>query len=104
MPFPSFLIGSILSDSRTGRTGSRLLRPAVLLCSLALAACTSLPRTPYSAAEASGSRVLDLDGLRRYTDEPVTKFRLEKDDLSSTRTYLALSGGGAAGAYGVGVF
>ena len=99
----SFLTGSILSDRRIRRTGSRLLRSAVLLCSLALAACTSLPRTPYSAAEASGSRVLDIDGLRRYTDEPVTKFRFEKDDLSSTRTYLALSGGGADGAYGVGV-
>ena len=37
-----------------------------MLCSLALAACTSLPRTPYSAADASGSRVLDIDGLRRY--------------------------------------
>ena len=74
-----------------------------MLCSLALAACTSLPRTPYSAADASGSRVLDIDGLRRYTDEPVAKFRLEKDDLSSTKTYLALSGGGADGAYGVGV-
>ena len=99
----SFLTGSILSDRRIRRTGSRLLRSAVLLCSLALAACTSLPRTPYSAADASSSRVLDIDGLRRYTDEPVTKFRLEKDDLSSTRTYLALSGGGADGAYGVGV-
>ena len=103
MPFPSFLTGSILSDSRIRTTGSGLLRSAVLLCSLALAACTSLPRTPYSAAEASSSRVLDIDGLRRYTDEPVTKFRLEKDGLSSTRTYLALSGGGADGAYGVGV-
>ena len=47
--------------------------------------------------------MLDIDGLRRYTDEPVTKFRFEKDDRSSTRTYLALSGGGADGAYGVGV-
>ena len=47
--------------------------------------------------------MLDIDGLRRYTDEPVTKFRFEKDDLSSPRTYLALSGGGADGAYGVGV-
>ena len=103
MPSLSFLTGSILSDSRIRRTGSRLLRSAVLLCSLALAACTSLPRTPYSAADASGSRVLDIDGLRRYTDEPVTKFRFEKDDLSSTKTYLALSGGGADGAYGVGV-
>ena len=103
MPFPSFLTGSILSDRRIRRSGSRLLRSAVLLCSLALAACTSLPRTPYSAADASSSRVLDLDGLRRYTDEPATKFRFEKDDRSSTKTYLALSGGGADGAYGVGV-
>ena len=103
MPSLSFLTGSILSDSRIRRTGSRLLSLAVLLCSLALAACTSLPRTPYSAAVASSSRVLDIDGLRRYADEPVTKFRFEKDDLSSTKTYLALSGGGADGAYGVGV-
>src|SRR3954452_5616115 len=103
MPSLFFLTGSIRSDSRTGSTGSRLLRSAVLLCSLALAACTSLPRTPYSAAEASSSRVLDIDGLRRYADEPVTKFRLEKDDPSSTKTYLALSGGGPDGAYGVGV-
>lgn len=103
MPCPSFLTGSILSDGRIRSTGSRLLRSAVLLCSLALAACTSLPRTPYSAADASSSRVLDIDGLRRYADEPVTKFRLEKDDFSSARTYLALSGGGADGAYGVGV-
>jgi len=84
-------------------TGSRLLGSAVLACSLALAACTSLPRTPYTAADASGSRVLELDGLRRYADEPVTKFRFEKDDRASSKTYLALSGGGADGAYGVGV-
>lgn len=103
MPSLSFLTGSILSDSRIRGTGARLLRSAALLCSLALAACTSLPRTPYSAADASSSRVLDIDGLRRYTDEPVTKFRFEKDDLSSTKSYLALSGGGADGAYGVGV-
>src|SRR3954465_2935069 len=103
MPSLFFLTGSIRSDSRTGSTGSRLLRSAVLLCSLALAACTSLPRTPYSAADASGSRVLDIDGLRRYTDEPVTKFRFEKDTPTATKSYLALSGGGADGAYGVGV-
>src|SRR5690242_2798703 len=103
MPPLSLLTGSILSDGRTASTGACLLRSAVLLCSLALAACTSLPRTPYGAAEASGSRVLDIDGLRRYADEPVTKFRFEKDAPSSTKTYLALSGGGADGAYGVGV-
>lgn len=71
--------------------------------SLALGACTSLPRTPYTAAEASTSRVLDIDGLRRYADDPVTKFSFEKDTSTATKSYLALSGGGADGAYGVGV-
>lgn len=80
------------------QAGPRLIRSLVLACSLALAACTSLPRTPYTAADARASRVLDLDGLRRYADEPITKF-----SFPATRTYLALSGGGADGAYGVGV-
>ncbi|MFB6417171.1 MULTISPECIES: patatin-like phospholipase family protein [Bradyrhizobium] len=84
-------------------TIARLTGLLVLTCSLALAGCTSLPRTPYTAAEASTSRVLDIDGLRRYADDPVTKFSFEKDTGSATKSYLALSGGGADGAYGVGV-
>ncbi|WP_445819602.1 patatin-like phospholipase family protein [Bradyrhizobium sp. ISRA442] len=76
---------------------------AAVACSVALTACTSLPRTPYTAAEASTSRVLDIDGLRRYADEPITKFSFEKEYSAASRTYLALSGGGADGAYGVGV-
>lgn len=85
------------------QTGARLIGSLVLVGSLALGACTSLPRTPYTAAEASTSRVLDIDGLRRYADEPVTKFSFEKDTSTATKSYLALSGGGADGAYGVGV-
>jgi predicted acylesterase/phospholipase RssA len=104
MPSTSFLTAwPILLDGLTRRTGFHLLRPAVLLGTLALAACASLPRTPYTAADASSSRVLSLDGLRRYMDEPAANFRPEKGDLSATKTYLALSGGGADGAYGVGV-
>jgi predicted patatin/cPLA2 family phospholipase len=76
---------------------------AALLSVVALAACSSLPRTPYTAADASTSRVLNIDGLRRYTDEPVANFSFEKTNFSAPRTYLALSGGGADGAYGVGV-
>ncbi|WP_445215384.1 patatin-like phospholipase family protein [Bradyrhizobium sp. Pa8] len=85
------------------QAGVRLTGFLALACSLALGACTSLPRTPYTAAEASTSRVLDIDGLRRYADEPVTKFSFEKDTSTATKSYLALSGGGADGAYGVGV-
>jgi len=47
--------------------------------------------------------VLDLDSLRRYADDPVSKFRIDKAAPSQAQTYLALSGGGADGAYGVGV-
>ncbi|WP_426443014.1 patatin-like phospholipase family protein [Bradyrhizobium genosp. P] len=86
-------------------TAIRAILQAALLCSLtfALAACSSLPRTPYTAADAANSRVLDLDGLRRYADDPVSKFQIDKPSSSRLQTYLALSGGGADGAYGVGV-
>ncbi|VIO74542.1 hypothetical protein CI1B_53150 [Bradyrhizobium ivorense] len=95
-------VRAISADHRMTARALRLL----VLCSLvfALAACSSLPRTPYTAADAASSRVLDLDGLRRYADEPATKFRIEKEIPSrAITTYLALSGGGADGAYGVGV-
>ena len=94
---------SAASRGRIGHRGVRLTALLVLSLGLALGACTSLPRTPYTAAEAQASRVLDIDGLRRYADEPVTKFSFEKDTSTATKTYLALSGGGADGAYGVGV-
>jgi predicted acylesterase/phospholipase RssA len=69
-----------------------------------LAGCSSLPRTSYTASDAASSTVLDLDQLRRYADEPASTFR--KTNLGSragTLSYLALSGGGADGAYGAGV-
>ncbi|GGI24379.1 patatin-like phospholipase family protein [Bradyrhizobium guangdongense] len=94
---------SATPDGRAKRTGARPIGALVLACSLALTACTSLPRTPYTAADARASRVLDIDGLRRYADEPVTRFNFEQDKATGSRTYLALSGGGADGAYGVGV-
>lgn len=94
---------SATPDGRAKQTGARPIGALVLACSLALTACTSLPRTPYTATDASASRVLDIDGLRRYADEPVTRFNFEQDKATGSRTYLALSGGGADGAYGVGV-
>jgi predicted acylesterase/phospholipase RssA len=72
---------------------------------LVVAGCASLPRTPYSTADASSARVLDLTELRRYADEPAATFRQNQHQvvLRGPRTYLALSGGGADGAYGAGV-
>src|ERR1700722_3700801 len=80
-----------------------------LFCALAavfiVAGCSSLPRTQYTAVDAASARILDLDVLRRYTDEPASAFADEGRFASrpGPRTYLALSGGGADGAYGAGV-
>ena len=51
------------------------------------------------------SRVIDISELRRYADEPVPKFHDEipSSFRSGPFSYLALSGGGADGAYGAGV-
>ena len=104
MPFPECSTDVCRRlNGRTRWTAIRLITPIVLAASLALAACTSLPRTPYTAADASTSRVLDIDGLRRYADEPVARFGFEQDKTTASGNYLALSGGGADGAYGVGV-
>ena len=85
-------------------------RPSVALLfvsalSLLVAGCASLPRTPYGAADAPSARVLNLTELRRYADEPAATFRQDRRQavLRGPRTYLALSGGGADGAYGAGV-
>jgi len=85
-------------------------RPSVSLLlvaalGLVVAGCASLPRTPYGVADASSARVLDVTELRRYADEPAATFRQDRHQavLRGPRTYLALSGGGADGAYGAGV-
>ena len=58
-----------------------------------------------ASADAPSARVLDLTELRRYADEPASTFRQDRHQavLRGPRTYLALSGGGADGAYGAGV-
>jgi predicted acylesterase/phospholipase RssA len=82
-----------------------LVRPfALLAVALVIAGCSSLPRTSYTASDAASSTVLDISELRRYADEPAAAF-LETEVSSRARhlSYLALSGGGADGAYGAGV-
>jgi predicted acylesterase/phospholipase RssA len=69
-----------------------------------LAGCSSLPRTPYTASDAASSRALDLGELRRYADEPASMFLTTNvSSRAGPLSYLALSGGGADGAYGAGV-
>src|SRR5712664_2754880 len=82
-----------------------LVRPFVLLAVMfILAGCSSLPRTPYTAPDAASSTVLDLGGLRVYADEPASTFlKTNVSFRAGPLSYLALSGGGADGAYGAGV-
>jgi Patatin-like phospholipase len=82
-----------------------LVRPFALLAAmLILAGCSSLPRTPYAASDAAAPTVLDLGELRRYADEPASTFLgTNVSSRAGPISYLALSGGGAGGAYGAGV-
>lgn len=84
---------------------STVLLVAALAPGLFVGGCASLPRTPYSAADASTARVLNLTDLRRYSDEPAGTFMQDNREimLHGVRTYLALSGGGEDGAYGAGL-
>jgi hypothetical protein len=77
---------------------------AILTAMFILAGCSSLPRTAYTASEAASSTVLNLAELRWYADEPASAFlRTNVSSRTGPLSYLALSGGGADGAYGAGV-
>lgn len=81
-----------------------LVRPFVLAVMFVLAGCSSLPRTAYTASDAAASTVLDLGELRSYADEPASTFlKTNVNPRAGVLSYLALSGGGADGAYGAGV-
>lgn len=62
------------------------------------------PRMPYSAAEAARPKILDLSGLRYFADDPGDSFRKFRPPIAVNGeiAYLALSGGGAHGAFGAG--
>jgi predicted acylesterase/phospholipase RssA len=78
-------------------------RCAVLAVMFILAGCSSIPRTAYTASDAASSTVLDLSDLRSYADEPASAFKPHVTLRAGPLSYLALSGGGADGAYGAGV-
>jgi predicted acylesterase/phospholipase RssA len=81
----------------------RVRRLALLAVMFILAGCSSIPRTAYTASDAASSTVLDLSELRRYADEPASAFKPDVTLRAGPLSYLALSGGGADGAYGAGV-
>ena len=73
---------------------------------LQAAACASVPRIAYTAAEASAASVPGIPGARVSADASVATFTevaAAPQGRRQTFSYLALSGGGGDGAYGAGV-
>ena len=87
----------------------RLVNPTkvlLLTATLALGACASVPRQPYTAAEAEVAEVAGIPDARAFADASVeTLAAMMAAPRSRARpfAYLALSGGGGDGAYGAGV-
>ncbi|MGY2049013.1 patatin-like phospholipase family protein [Methylobacterium sp. JK268] len=72
-----------------------------------IAACSSIPRAPYTAAEASVATIPgQATNIRVWADAPASAFAEVGRAVATQKepfTYLALSGGGGDGAYGAGV-
>ncbi len=85
----------------------RVLRAvAGLVLAGGLAACSSLPRTPYTAQQASLAMVPGMGPVRAYADATAAEIATIAERPEGRRagfSYLALSGGGGDGAYGAGV-
>src|SRR4051812_1624759 len=71
-----------------------------------LAACSSVPRTSYTAEQASFASVPGIPAARAFADASTETFSEMAGRPEARRqafTYLALSGGGGDGAYGAGI-
>lgn len=91
---------SFLSRLRVFRAVAGL----ALVCGVT--ACSSLPRTPYTAQQASLATVPGMGPVRAYADATAAEIAAVAERPEGRRngfSYLALSGGGGDGAYGAGV-
>ncbi|KAB1070961.1 patatin-like phospholipase family protein [Methylobacterium planeticum] len=71
-----------------------------------LAACSSVPRIPYTAEQGAFATVPGIPAARAFADASTETFSEMAGRPEARRqafTYLALSGGGGDGAYGAGV-
>ena len=84
----------------------RVIRPfAVAACTVALAACATVARTPYTPQDQSMAVIPGIPDARVWADDP--RIATEQPVVSGVAlkqpTALALSGGGADGAFGAGL-
>ena len=98
--------GRLRSPARPGAVARQVLVAGLIAGSLFAAGCQSLPRTPFSYEQLrAASPDIRMDfagpaGRNRYIAALAAAYRSRRD---STFDLLALSGGGADGAYGAGV-
>ena len=89
----------------TIRRPTRLLTIAV--CALALASCASVARIPYTQQEQSTASIPGIPNARLWADDPASIATARRSVVSRVAlkqpTVLALSGGGANGAFGAGL-
>jgi hypothetical protein len=77
-----------------------------LACALTLSGCVTLPRTTFTAADQALASVPGFDHVRYVQSDPALTTMLStmvKADAHGEVNVLALSGGGANGAYGAGL-
>ncbi len=89
-----------------GYLRSGLRAAAALGVAVQLAACGSMPRTAYTAADAAAATVPGIPGARVFADasvDTISELAANPQRRATGFTYLALSGGGGDGAYGAGV-
>jgi predicted acylesterase/phospholipase RssA len=76
----------------------------VVVVGACLAACESLPRTPFTAEQQATATVPGLPDVRFWADSETAAREAARFTQQSRRfTYLALSGGGGDGAFGAGL-
>jgi predicted patatin/cPLA2 family phospholipase len=91
--------------------GQPFYRAAFLALALAVGGCASVERIPLGASDEHAAAAADMSGLRFFADAPASQFTADIHRIvegTAARqegeiTYLALSGGGADGAYGAGI-
>jgi predicted acylesterase/phospholipase RssA len=88
----------------TGGSGARAFTAAA--CALAIAGCASAPRIPYTQEEQAAAVIPGIPDARLWADDPgiVAGRRSVVSRVKAQQpTVLALSGGGADGAFGAGL-
>ncbi len=82
-------------------------RLAICACTLALASCASAPRIPYTQQEQATAAIPGIPNARLWADDPAAIATARRSVVSRVAlkqpTVLALSGGGANGAFGAGL-